>query len=253
MKKQIQRQNTLWNYAQQSFAESGILLTALLALYLFSCEKEDPDFIIYPEEQVAPDGVSDLTAITVSCDQINLSWTDNSDNEEGFEVRQSITGVSGEFNTIAILKPNVTRFDVIGLSPSTTYYFRVRSFNEAGYKPCGRVCATTLGNEYSPPAIFVPANSTGKFKVSIEYDWGQMVSISDYYELEESTFSAEYGFAKIHRSAVGIHDSPYDIQLKRSSGIYFYRAKVHRDSPYPGYSSYSETVMVVIAEEPSNI
>lgn len=240
-------------FAFKLYSASGIFQLIFLLLCFFSCEKEDPDDVVNLVEQVAPNAVSDLMATPTSCNQINLSWTDNSDNEEGFVIRQSITGVAGEFSPVATLEPDVTIYQVTGLLPSTTYYFRVSAFNEIGYKVSGKVSATTLSNEYSPPSITAPANSTGYLTVSISYDWGQLVSSNDYYELEESTVSSTSGFTRIHKSDDGIHASPYEIQLKRSSGTYYYKARIHRGSPYPGYSSFSDVVQVVVTESPTRL
>jgi hypothetical protein len=65
---------------------------------------------------------SDLTGVSVSTSQINLSWLDNSDNEDGFYVYQN--GI-----LIATLASGSTSFEVLGLDPNTVYTFRLRAFN----------------------------------------------------------------------------------------------------------------------------
>ena len=61
-----------------------------------------------------------------SSNQINLSWTDNSNNETGFEIQRSTTTGSG-FVTIATLPANTVTFANTGLSNSITYFYRVRT------------------------------------------------------------------------------------------------------------------------------
>ncbi|MBN2181846.1 MAG: fibronectin type III domain-containing protein [Sedimentisphaerales bacterium] len=93
----------------------------------------------------APTG---LTAIAVSSSQINLSWTDNSNNETGFGIEWSTDDVS--FSWLADVGANVETYSDIGLEPSTTYYYRVYSYNsvyESGYS--NMASGTTFA--YKPP------------------------------------------------------------------------------------------------------
>lgn len=62
--------------------------------------------------------------------QINLSWADNSSNEAGFKLQRSPDGIN--FTLIATLGANVTTYLDTGLTASTDYYYRVRSYNSGG-------------------------------------------------------------------------------------------------------------------------
>jgi hypothetical protein len=71
----------------------------------------------------------------VSCsktpgNEINLAWTDNSNNEIGFKVERSQNG--GAFTQIATVGANVTTFQNTGLKKNNTYSYRVRAYNAAG-------------------------------------------------------------------------------------------------------------------------
>jgi hypothetical protein len=62
---------------------------------------------------------------------VRLTWKDNSDNEECFYVeRHPGTGVFAE---IAKIDPDVTEYIDLSLSGDTTYTYRVRAYNAAGY------------------------------------------------------------------------------------------------------------------------
>lgn len=80
---------------------------------------------------VAP---SNLSARAVSSSQINLTWTDNSQGETGFEIERK-TGASGTYAEIATVGANVTKYNDTGLNKKTTYYYRVRAYNAAGNSP----------------------------------------------------------------------------------------------------------------------
>jgi subtilisin family serine protease len=76
-----------------------------------------------------PTAPTGLSATAVSSSQINLGWTDNSNNETGFKIERS-TG--GAFNQIDTASPNATSYNDSGLSTATQYTYRVRAYNGGG-------------------------------------------------------------------------------------------------------------------------
>jgi fibronectin type 3 domain-containing protein len=81
---------------------------------------------------VAPAAPSGLVATALSSDKIGLSWTDNSNNETGFQVWRSSDSLGSTSTTIAIVKPNVTTYTDSGLAASTRYYYRVQAIGQYG-------------------------------------------------------------------------------------------------------------------------
>ena len=73
-----------------------------------------------------PAAPSALSATTVSEFQINLSWTDNSTNEDGFKVERSLDGTN--FTQIAQLLPDTTVYRNTSLFPGTSYSYRVCAY-----------------------------------------------------------------------------------------------------------------------------
>jgi hypothetical protein len=94
-----------------------------------------------PTPTATPAAASNLTAIAVSRSQINLAWTDNSNNETGFAVERSKNGKG--FSQIATLGANVTTYSNTGLSRATTYYYRVRAYNPGGNSAYSNIASAT--------------------------------------------------------------------------------------------------------------
>ncbi len=69
-----------------------------------------------------------LTGADVSSGKINLTWQDNSSNETGFRVYRRL-GNSANWEEAGTSSAAATTFSDGGLSPKTTYRYRVRAFN----------------------------------------------------------------------------------------------------------------------------
>jgi hypothetical protein len=85
-----------------------------------------------PSSHTLPAAPMDLTAVAVSSSQINLTWSDNSNNEEGFKIERCQGQNCTDFAEISQDRRNATAFSSIGLSRKTRYSYRVRAFNAAG-------------------------------------------------------------------------------------------------------------------------
>ena len=85
-----------------------------------------------------------LAATAASAIQIDLAWTDNSDNETGFEIERSTTGIGGTYGPLHTTSANATAYSDSGLDPETEYCYRARATNAAGESAyAGPDCATT--------------------------------------------------------------------------------------------------------------
>jgi hypothetical protein len=74
--------------------------------------------------------------------QLLLHWSDNSTNENGFEIERRTT--TSAFTKIASVGSNVNTYADLGLANATMYCYRVRAFNSNGTSSySSEVCATT--------------------------------------------------------------------------------------------------------------
>jgi hypothetical protein len=74
--------------------------------------------------------------------RLQLSWTDNSLNELGFNIERR-QGGGATFSVIATQGANVESYADNGLLPATAYCYRVRAFNDAGYSGYSNESCTT--------------------------------------------------------------------------------------------------------------
>ncbi len=84
--------------------------------------------IRYYDEPLFPNAPTNLVANATSKSDIELSWSDNSSNEDGFELYRS-TSESGPWDLHATLGANVTGFTDAGLGINEQYFYRVNAYN----------------------------------------------------------------------------------------------------------------------------
>ena len=79
-----------------------------------------------------PAAPTNLVATVISKTQINLAWTDNSANENGFKIERCSGANCANFSQIVTVSGNIKNFSNTGLKRNTTYRYRVRAFNASG-------------------------------------------------------------------------------------------------------------------------
>ena len=111
------------------------------------------------EPPAAPSG---LSATVVSSRRVDLSWSENSDNESGFQIERSAGG--GVFAVVANAGPGVTTFTDSTVAAQTNYSYRVAAFNPGGSSaPSNVATATTPAAEPVTTDELVAAGSTWRF------------------------------------------------------------------------------------------
>jgi parallel beta-helix repeat protein len=91
-----------------------------------------------PTPPTAPGG---LVAQAGSSSTVSLNWTDNSNNESGFEIERKSS--SQNFTKIGTTGAGQTTFSDNGLAASTPYTYRVRAINSAGASAFSNEIAVT--------------------------------------------------------------------------------------------------------------
>jgi hypothetical protein len=74
---------------------------------------------------------SNLVAVAVSGEQIDLSWTDNATNETGFRIERCAGAGCSNFAETATVPANAVRYADTALTATTSYSYRVRAYNGA--------------------------------------------------------------------------------------------------------------------------
>jgi PKD repeat protein len=104
------------------------------------------DNVRFARSAAAPTPPSALVLSAPSPTQVNLTWTDNSNNETMFRIERSTD--NAVFGTVASPSANVTSYADTGLTGGTTYYYRVRAMNSVG---ASTYAAASITTPVAPP------------------------------------------------------------------------------------------------------
>ena len=96
--------------------------------------------------------ISVLASNRLEADSLQLSWVDNSDNEDGFHIERKV-GTNGMYSFVAAVGPNITSYTDDNVASNTTYCYRLNAFNGIGISEyTNEACGTTSGGASAPLA-----------------------------------------------------------------------------------------------------
>lgn len=148
---------------------------------------------------------SNLVARAVSPSQIDLTWTDNSNSETAVEIHMQEAGV---WRLLGVDPggANQTAEPITGLSPSTTYSFRVRARGAASTSPFSNVATATT--PAGPPGQIAVVNDTQVELVAYALDG--VARTPDQIIGNRAIFNVPAGSHTI-AAAIGFRPSPTEI------------------------------------------
>jgi titin len=181
-----------------------------------------------------PAAPAQLTATAASTTQINLQWTDASDNETGFELERSTDGVT--FTKIADLGANVTTYQNTGLTPNTRYVYRVRAKNAVGTSAYSNVADVTTPDV--PPAAPARLTATATSPTQVVLAWADLSGNESGFQLERGS-SATGSFVNV--ADLAANATTYTDAGLTDATSYCYRVRAVNAA---GPSGYTDAVCV---------
>jgi len=187
-----------------------------------------------------PPSPGNLTAQVASASQINLTWTDNSSDENGFLIESCLGSGCTSFAQIAQVSAGVTTFSSTGLLAETTYSYRVRASNAAGYSGYSNtVEATTQAAPVAPPAAPTDLASTALSSTQVDLTWVDASTNESSFRIERCSGAGCTSFTEIGQ--VGANLQRYSDTAVIGSTTYSYRVRAVNSGGSSTYSNSSES------------
>lgn len=131
---------------------------------------------------IPPTAPSGLSGVVTGYTGVDVSWTDNSDDETGFELQRSTTsGFSSGISTVS-LPPGTTSYSFSGLTHNTTYYIRVRAVRSASRSLFSTPISLKTWNGI--PAAPTHFQATSVTPEAISFSWTDNATNETRYELQ---------------------------------------------------------------------
>lgn len=181
-----------------------------------------------PPVPAAPDN---LNASAFLAYQINLNWSDNSTNENGFYIERAAS-LNGPFTLIASVDADVSSYVNSGLTDNTTYWYRVSAYNTNGNSEYSNIvsAATPYGVPPAPSNLVATANSRSKMTVT----WTDNSSFESGFYIDRATSSAG-PFTQIAIADANVRTYS-DIALAANTA-YWYRVRAYNNQYTSDYSN----------------
>jgi hypothetical protein len=172
----------------------------------------------------------------VSSSQLNLTWTDQSNNEDGFRVYRG-TDSSTVTTLVATLGAGTTSHLDASLAASTTHYYKVTAFNTVGESSASNVANATT----DPPPVTIPApptilKATATSSAAISLTWTDQSGNETDFQIERKT-GAGGTYAQIGTAAANA--TTYRDSGLAEGATYFYRVRAVNSVGNSAYSNES--------------
>lgn len=163
--------------------------------------------VVVDTDTMPPAKVTDLTVATVSCVQLNLVWDPNTEGDlDHYNVYRS-TNSGGSYDLVA--SPTTYSYSDVGLTISTTYYYKVSAVDVSGNEGLAsdKAYGTTNADDLGPltsDVVADPNPTNGAAFVTLTAD------VSDATTCNSNIAAAEYFVGTVGTNGNGITMSALD-------------------------------------------
>ncbi len=202
--------------------------------------------LLKSDPSTPPNDPSNLSAVGLTSSSIQLTWQDNSNDEQGFEIQFldpiSIAGVSADFGFLDVVGPGTTTYVHEGLIPNNKYIYRVRAFKFSQDSNFSNLDSARTAN---PPRTPENLQAFAISSQEIELFWTDVSNNEIGFEIQRSN-SANQGFVSI--DTVGADTTTFNNTGLSDDTQYYYR--IRAISATEGASRFSNVAGAETADIP---
>jgi hypothetical protein len=189
---------------------------------------------------------SALNSPSKTSSSVSLSWTDNSNNEDGFKIERALG--SGAFSQVATVATNTTSYTSTGLTANTAYRFRVRANNGTTNSSYSNVLSVTT--DAATIIVNAPSalNSPSKTSSSVSLNWTDNSNNEDGFKIERALGSG--AFSQI--ATVATNTTSYTNTGLTANTAYRFRVRANNGTTNSSYSNVLSVTTDPSGPDPNN-
>lgn len=181
----------------------------------------------------APAAPTSLVATAESAGQVSLTWTDNSDNEQGFKIERC-AGTGCTFQPLATVAADVTSYsDTDGIAPGTAYSYRVCAYAASNSVWVSSNTVTTPSAPAGPTNLSATATAT-----QVSLTWADNSDNEAGFRILRCTGASCSNFAPVGTVGAGV--TSYSDTNVAEGTLYRYEVAAYNTSGDSGPSNISE-------------
>jgi hypothetical protein len=188
-----------------------------------------------PTPNPAPATPNNLVATASSSSQMNLTWTDNSSNENGFRIERCQGAGCTNFAQIATIGANTTSYSNTGLAAGTSYRYRVRAYNNSGNSGYSNTVEATTQAAGGLPAAPSGLTATAVSRSRINLTWTDNANNESGYKIYRCKGVSCTNFSQI--ATVGANTKTFSNTKLTSNSTYRYRVLAYNAAGNSAYSN----------------
>lgn len=195
-----------------------------------------------------PNAPTSLTATAPFFNQVNLSWTDNASNEQGFQVERSTDNFATYTVLSSNLPANTTTYTDNTVSDNTTYQYRVRAFFLSLNSAYSNIATVTTPNISlnAPTGLTATAVSASRINLS----WTDTEVNEAGYKVERSTDGVS--FTEI-ASSLPANSTSYSDNGLSAGTQYYYRVRSFLGTTHSLYSNTADATTFIVISTPTTL
>jgi len=188
-----------------------------------------------------PAAPSALVAVAASGTEIDLTWSDNSYNEGGFIIQRSTD--NGTFGQIQETGANVTTYQDTGLTPGSTFYYRIYATNSIGDSG---FTMSVQANTPTPPVTPTNAHATNVTPTEIDFTWQDNSNNETGFRILRSSDGANFNvLALLPPNTTTYQDTPLSPGTTYDYHVQAYNLAGYQD--FAGFTQATPTKVSIIA------
>jgi predicted esterase/P pilus assembly chaperone PapD len=185
-----------------------------------------------------PTAPTGLAVAVNNYSKLNLSWTDKSNNETGFEIYRSATS-GGTYTIVATAAANAVSYTDTALAASTAFYYKIRAIGNYGESAYTSVANATTAPKPLPPAVPTNLITQAISTQIVKLTWTDNSTIETAYEVQRSLAdSTHFSVLKV-LGAVASGQGTFSDSSLVANTVAYYKVRAYGEG---GYSVFTKAV-----------